>query len=162
MTKTETRLQELKHRITGASYNVAYRFSGDQEDVEQDMILAILARYADEPSFLNQTDAYIVNYGAWKATDALRRNLRLTNLDTDYEDETGWMSEDLQDDPWDFIDFQGEVGAVVDSLPHQDQMICHGLAAGFKPRDMAADVGLSYRKIYNRINELQPAFDEFR
>jgi len=157
--EAEARLaeQSLTHRIGGAAYNVATQWNVDQGDVEQEMILAILEQYTLDPDFLNQTDAYIVNKAAWAVRDALRRQARQWNNETEnYETFTGTPLMDLLADEvnsTDLMELQATFAKAYDELEETDRAILTSLYEGYTYREIGAMVGgLSQTSVANRIH----------
>lgn len=152
---------QLARTIRGAAHNVAFRNGADPDDVEQDMCLAILERFAEEPEFLDQKNAYIVNYGAWKASDALklerRHNGRNTATYTEERDED--RNSALSSNPWMAVDERLTAGADVTTLVRQvlaeldptDRAIAEALMQGRKPSRIGPDVGCCKRSVYNKM-----------
>jgi len=145
----------LMARINGAAYNVAYRYNADPEDVKQDIVLAILERYAGEPEFLRQTDAYIVNFGAWRARDTLGRQMRQHNREIEDEpldDGNATVRELIAVDDWPEVEMGMVVQQALAGMDVVDRQICHGLAAGYSTREIAPAVGICLKTVYNRMN----------
>jgi len=148
---------KLQKRIKGAAYNVARQYNADPDDVEQDIILAILERYVGEPEFLNQTDAYIVNHGAWRARDTLHRQLVQANrcqedvpLDND-DPNSSTLLDTIPSTPWPEIELGMDIESALAPLNRQNQNIARMLATGHNATEISAKVGISYKTVYNRM-----------
>ena len=157
MTELEARLSEesLSKRIKGAAYNVAMQYGVEPDEVEQEIVLAILEEYTKNPDFLNQTDAYLVNKGAWVARNVLKRQaVQMWNHEVEDDDtETGTPLLDLigEDDPWTATDLQLAIILAYDELDTVDQDILYGLYEGRNRREIGEMVGLSHTSINNHI-----------
>lgn len=159
----------LAQRIRGAAYNVARRNDADPDDVEQEIYLAILERFEADPEFLDETDAYIVNHGAWKATDVLRGRRLRTERDTAtcYAGDGNDLRNDaLTTDPWSDVnarlstpDLAMLVSQVLAGLEDEtDQAIAKALMEGHKPAKIARQVGCSRRNVYYRMEVVKGEF----
>lgn len=157
----ETRLTELEEKIAGTAFKIARKYNRGFRNVEADdlaseMVLAILERAAEQPDFLAQTDAYIVNYGAWKARDWAKRqttfNARELQDDPVSDDLDGaTLLEMIEADNWDDTDRGLAIEQAMDDLSEMDQEICAGLASGYSVRDIAPSVGCSVPTVYNHM-----------
>lgn len=153
--------ESLNNRIKGAAFNVAAQWNTDPEDVEQEIVLAILEEYANDPNFLNQTDAYIVNRGAWAARDHLRRmaaqewNHEVDNEETD----TGTPLLDLAGEinPWATVDLEAALASAYDELNATDQGILFGVYQGMTRREIGKAVGLSHTSVNNHVPAIAEA-----
>jgi DNA-directed RNA polymerase specialized sigma24 family protein len=148
-----TVLEGLEDRIKGAACNVAQSWGADADDVEQEMVLAILERYEEEPEFLQQTDAYVVNYGAWKARDVLKHEACQFNReveDSPVEDDDGITLLDLADqqDPWAEISVSLAVREAIENLDDTNRQIALGLAAGYAVPEIADEIGMTRQAVY--------------
>jgi DNA-binding NarL/FixJ family response regulator len=147
--------ESLNNRIKGAAYNVAMQWNVEPDDVEQEIILAILEEYANDPDFLNQTDAYIVNRGAWMARNALKRMaVQEWNHEVDdAETEAGTPLLDLvgEYNPWTTVDLEAALANAYDELSATDQGILSGMYAGLNRREIGQQVGLSHTSVNNHI-----------
>ena len=147
-------LENLLPRIKGAAHNIARQYNADPDDIEQEIVLAILERYAEAPDFLDHTPAYIVNHGAWRARDVLRRQLahhELPAADLREEDAEPDKAALFADDPWPAVSLGLAIEHALAPLSEQNRRIAHGLAAGYNPRQIGPKVGLSFRTVYTRI-----------
>jgi len=157
----------LAKAIRGAAYNVAIRQSVDVDDVHQDIVLAILEKFAGEPEFLGQTDSYIVYWGVWKAQENLRamrtRTKKDEPLDLDIDDLDRPYQEcgaRLADDPWDDVnaaldlpspDMAAWTRDVVADLDDQNREICKSHMAGKRARQIGPEVGIHWQTVYSRM-----------
>jgi hypothetical protein len=157
------KLSSLEKRIRGAAHNIAFEYGADPDDVESEITLAILEEATRTPSFLDRPDNQIVNLGAWRARDWLRREYtqyynRTVSDDPLYDEEPagGMTLLDLAatDDPWAFVELSAEVWERLAGLDEQNRTIATALAAGFNPREIGPALGISYRTVYNRMNGL--------
>ncbi len=158
----------LAKAIRGAAYNVAIRQSVDVDDVHQDIVLAILEKFAVEPEFLEQTDSYIVYWGVWKAQENLRAMRTRTERDkpldpvhfagssNPYEE----IVAGLADDPWDEVnanldlpspDMAAWTQEVVAGLDPQNREICKSHMAGKRARQIGPEVGIHWQTVYSRM-----------
>jgi DNA-directed RNA polymerase specialized sigma24 family protein len=159
----ERRLEGLQRRIRGAAHCLAWSCGADPQDVESEIVLAILARYAKEPAFLDQRDTYVVGFGVWRARDALRRE-RARYYGFTVEDEPGGdpggpsLLDALGTDPWEAVDRRIDLKAALDGLTEENRAIANALAAGFVPREIGPALGLSRRTVYNRIVQIRRAW----
>ena len=153
-------LESLLPRIKGAAHNIARQHNADPDDVEQEIVLAILERYAQEPTFLDQTPAYIVNHGVWRARDVLRRQATMhTNrelptselFDTD-EGAEGDKAPTFAEDPWQEVALSLAIEEALGELSEENQRIARGLAAGYSAREIGPAIGLHWRTVYNRMS----------
>jgi DNA-directed RNA polymerase specialized sigma24 family protein len=153
--------ESLIDRIKGAAYNVAVQWNADPEDVEQEIVLAILEEYTKDPNFLNQTDAYIVNKGAWMARNVLKRQaVQEWNHEVeDVETETGSPLLDLvgEHDPWAVIDLDLALNTAYDELGEVDRGIVAGMYEGLNRREIGQKVGLSHTAVNNHIPAIAEA-----
>ena len=147
---------DLMARIRGAAHNIAFQYHADPDDVEQDIVLAILERYAGEPGFLQQTDAYIVNFGAWRARDMLGRQTRQHNREIEDEplgdDDGATVLEMVEVDSWPEVEMGMAIRQALAGMDEQDRQICNGLAGGYSTREIAPAVGVCLKTVYNRMN----------
>ena len=158
----EQKLSEagLSKRIAGAAYNVARQWNADPDDIEQEMVLAILERYASDASFFDQTDAYIVNAGAWAVRDALRRQARQWNNeveDADTVEGTPLLDLAATDDPWGAVVLEMALEQAVEGLDEVDQQIIAGMFEGYSSREIGEMTGISYRTVYNHLPQIAEA-----
>ncbi len=63
-TSINERIEALQPRLK-ARANRIYSPCHDQEDIFQEMVVALLEKAAREPGFADQTDAYLLNYATW-------------------------------------------------------------------------------------------------
>ncbi len=150
-------LENLLPRIRGAAHNIAPQYGADPDDVEQEIVLAILERYAQEPAFLNNKPAYIVNHGAWRARDVLRRLLgyhetRATDLFDSYEGDEPDKTALFADDPWPAVSLGLAIKHALATLSEENRHIARGLAAGYSAREIGPAIGLHWRTVYNRMS----------
>jgi RNA polymerase sigma factor (sigma-70 family) len=149
----------LTQRIQGAAFKIARQYNADPQDVAQDITQAILTRYKTEPTFLDQTDAYIVNHGAWRARDTLKRQFTLWhNRETSGDAYISGGDDDATlfdliaaDDPWQATELQIALARALEMLDDDDRAICLGLAEGYKPRELAEQTGIPQATIYYRM-----------
>jgi len=166
----------LAKRIVGAAHKIAWGYGIEPEDVQSEITLAILERYAEEPEFLEQTDAYIVNHGAWRARNELNRQFRSyynRTVDGDApatEDGDAPATEDgdaLLDllpasGSWEDVELSFEVRDALSSLAERDQQICAMFGGGWTASEIADETDCSRRTIYYRINNpIREAFSEY-
>jgi len=160
----------LAKRIRGAARNIATQQSVDYDDVHQDIVLGILERFAREPDFLEQTNAYIVNWGAYQARMKQRALRARTKNDkpldpgevhfaspsNPYEE----VSANLADDPWDDVnatldlpssDMAGWTRKVVATLDEQNRQICEDWMDGKSARQIGPRVGVHFQTVYFRM-----------
>ena len=146
-------LEALMPRIRGAAHNIARQRGDNPDDVEQEIILAILERYTVEPEFLDQTAAYIVQHGAWKASGYVRMSDRIEDHDV-YADFGPAVT---STNPWRGVDLRLDLQQAMAGLSERDQQIATDLAAGYTPREIGPDLGISYRTVYNRMHRMADA-----
>jgi DNA-directed RNA polymerase specialized sigma24 family protein len=153
--------ESLLDRIKSAAYNVAMQWNADPEDVVQEIVLAILEEYTKDPDFLNQTDAYIVNKGAWMARNALKRMaVQEWNHEVeDVETETGTPLLDLvgEYNPWAAVDLGLALNTAYDELGEVDRGIVAGMYEGLNRREIGQKVGLSHTAVNNHIPAIAEA-----
>jgi DNA-directed RNA polymerase specialized sigma24 family protein len=158
-------MSQLTPRIKGAAYNVATQYSVDPEDVEQEIILAILEEYTKDPTFLDQTDAYIVNKGVWAARNVLKHQaVQMWNHEVeDAETETGTPLLDLigEYDPWEAESLELALSEAYDELNPTDQGILSGMYAGLNRREIGKTVGLSHTTVNNHIPAIAEAIQAY-
>jgi len=155
----ETVLSKISPRIKGAAYNIARRYDRlDQvDDVEQEITLAILEHYIEDPGFLSQSDSWIVNWGAtaarWQILNAMGRE-KWESQDEGADDENGdgLLERVPAEDAYESATLALAVEQALAGLDAQDQQIVHLLAAGKTPREIGPAVGLHWKTIYNRMN----------
>jgi RNA polymerase sigma factor (sigma-70 family) len=151
---------KLARKITGAAHNVARQWNADPDDIEQEMVLAILERYAADASFFDQTDAYIVNAGAWAVRDALRRQARQWNNEVEDADTAGGtpiLDLAATEDPWAGVVLGMALESAVAGLDEVDQQIVAGMFEGFSSREIGEMTGISYRTVYNHLPQIAEA-----
>jgi len=157
----------LARKLRGAAHNLAFELGTEPDDMEQEIVLAILERFASDPTFLDNKDAYVVSHGAWKARDAVRMARRRTHADQawTYDDED---DEDrhaaMATDPWAEVDRELSlppayvsnpsefVADVIAGLEENDRQIAKETMGGLSPRQIAPSVGLHWRTVYNRLH----------
>lgn len=143
--------ESLNNRIKGAAFNVAAQWNTDPEDVEQEIVLAILEEYANDPNFLNQTDAYIVNRGAWAARDHLRR-MAAQEWNHEVEDAIPDLVGEANPDPWATVDLGLAIGAAYDELGPVDREILVCVYRGLSRREIGQAVGMSHAGVNWRVS----------
>ena len=157
----------LALKLRGAAHNLAFELGTEPDDMEQEIVLAILERFASDSTFLDNTDAYIVSHGVWKARDAVRMARRRTHADQ------AWTYDDEDDadrniglavDPWAEIDHDLSlppayisnprkfVADVITGLEESDRQIAQQTMGGLSPRQIAPSVDLHWRTVYNRLH----------
>lgn len=144
-------LEALMPRIKGAAHNIARQRGTDPDDVEQDIVLAILERYTQEPEFMDQTAAYIVQHGAWKASGYVKKSDRVEDHDV-YADFGPAVT---ATNPWKQVDLRLDLQQVMAGLSERDQQIAVGLTEGYTPREIGPSLGISYRTVYNVCNRMR-------
>jgi len=159
MTAQNPLLERLTPRIRGAAHNVARQYGADPDDVEQEIVLAILERYAENPDFLNQTPAYVVNHGAWRARDALRREAVQSSRCLEDapvgDDPDGPTLLDLAaaTNPWPEVELRVAVEQVLArALDRQSRRIALSLAMKCEIREIAEALRVAPNTVRNRIN----------
>jgi DNA-directed RNA polymerase specialized sigma24 family protein len=161
--QVEQRLSEagLSKRIAGAAYNVARQYGVDPSDVEQEIVLAILEQYTKDPAFLDQTDAFIVNKGAWMARNTLKRQaVQMWNHEVeDAETEEGTPLLDLTGEynPWYAESLELALADAYDELDDTDKGILTGMYEGLNRREIGQAVGLSHTTVNNHIPAIAAA-----
>jgi len=147
----------LADRIRGAAYNVAREYGADPDDVESEIVLAILEQYAEDSEFLDQTDAYIVNLGAWRARDVLKRECslyynRTIDGDAPAADDGATLLELLPGDAsWAEVEFGFAVERALENLDAQDEQIARMYSGGWNASEIADEVGCARRTVYYRM-----------
>ena len=160
----------LAAAIRGAAVNVAVRNNVDPDDVHQDIVLAILEKFAAEPKFLEQADSYIVYWGAWGAQQSIRAERCRTSKDKPLDPgEVHFASPsnpyeeilaDLADDPWEDVnagldlpssDMAGWTREVVATLDEQNRQICEDWMDGKSARQIGPRVGVHFQTVYFRL-----------
>jgi len=148
----------LARAITGASYKLARQYGADVDDVQSEVTLAILERYAREPEFLEQSDSYVVSYGAWRARDVLKRECalyvnRTVEGDAPATDDGDATVLELQaDDVWADVEFSFAVEQALAGLSEDDATIARLYAGGWNAQEIADEVGCSRRTVYNHLD----------
>ena len=147
----------VSRRIKGAACNIARTFGADPDDVEQEMVLAILERdnRLRKTGFLDQSPAYIVNYGAWRARDFCRHNSMVPSQheiedDPLYPDGAITFLDNLPDDPWETAVTALDFDQALEALDEQTRGIAWGLAAGHTVRGIGEIVGCSRTTVSTR------------
>lgn len=146
----------LAGRIRGAAFNVAAQWNVEPEDVEQEIILAILEEYASDPAFLDQADAFIVNRGAWAARDHLRR-MAAQEWNHEVEDAIPDLVGEANPDPWATVDLEAALASAYDELNATDQGILFGVYQGMTRREIGKAVGLSHTSVNNHVPAIAEA-----
>lgn len=161
---TKTRLADLTNesplarRIRGTAHKIAYQYGADADDVTSEITLAILARYADDPAFLDQTDAYIVSHGAWAARDEMKRECaQYVNRTVDGDAPVGEGGEALLElipdaNAWQQLEFGLAVDQALAELDARDEQIARMCAAGWNAAEIGEQVGCARRTVYYRLN----------
>lgn len=147
----------LARRVKGTAFNIARRYAANREDVEQDLLLLLLERYADDP---NSPDDPVeaVNWAAnrvgWQHRKELIHTGQIGVEDRPITDDPNapTLIEMAGEGPWDDVELGLVVSVALEQLDERNQQIAHGLAAGYSPREMAPMVGRSFRMIYSYIN----------
>lgn len=147
----------LADRIAATAHKLAYRYGADADDVQSEITLAILERYADGPEFLDNATAYVVSYGAWRARDALKRECRLDNRtvagDAPATDDGDATILELQaDDRWQQVEFGFAVEQALETLDKRDRQIARMYAAGYSAEEIGDSVGCARRTVYYHLN----------
>jgi len=147
----------LADRIRGAAYNVAREYGADPDDVESEIVLAILEQYADDPEFLEQADAYIVNFGAWRARDVLKRECNLyvnrtVDGDAPTADDGATLLELLSSSDWAEVEFGFAVEQAMETLDDRDAQIARMYAGGWSAEEIGEKVDCARRTVYYRLN----------
>lgn len=149
----------LAGRINGAAVNVAREYGIDSDDVRSEITLAILEAYADDPDFLaDNTIAYVVSRGVWRARDALKREYNLyynRTVDGDApagDDGDATILELQTDGDWSEVEFSLAVETALESLDPEDAQIARMYAGGWTASAIADEVGIGRRTVYYRLN----------
>lgn len=147
----------LADRIRGAAHNIAFEYGADPDDVESEITLAILETYADDPEFLNNTEAYIVNRGAWRARDVLKRECNLyvnrtVDGDASTADDGATLLELLPGETWAEVEFGFAVEQAMEALDDRDAQIARMYAGGWNASEIGDAVGCARRTVYYRLN----------
>jgi len=157
----------LAKAIRGAAVNVAARnCDADVDDIHQDMVLAILEKFAVEPTFLAQADSYIVYWGAWSAQQKVRAARCRTKKDLPLDPSEGYNAPfdefraDLAENPWEDVNAALDLPStdiatwtqdVVAGLDEQNREICEAHMAGKRARQIGPEVGLHWQTVYFRL-----------
>lgn len=153
------RLEALEERLRAAACHVARRAGAagsDVDDVFANARLAIIDRAAEDPDFLAQTDAYVVNYGIWRAQDQLRRDSRLLPI-LDAEDGP-LMAASPGIDP--------DLRLVLADLPEEQRWLARAILGGdsellqggrVNVLAVARKKGISWRQANNQLRSLRAA-----
>lgn len=148
----------LADRIAGAAYNVAREYGKDFDDVRSEITLAILEEYASDPTFLDQSVAYIVNLGAWRARDTLKRECvqfvnRTVDGDAPVAPGGGDTLLELQaDGDWAQVEFSFAVEQALQSLDAENAQIARMYAGGWNAQEIADALEIGRRTVYYRLN----------
>jgi DNA-binding NarL/FixJ family response regulator len=146
-------ITDLSPRIKGAAHNIARQRGDNPDDVEQDIILAILERYTQEPEFLDNTAAYIVQYGAWRASGYVKMSDRIEDHDV-YADVGPAVT---TANPWEQVSLKLAIEQAMAGLSERDQQIAAALSAGYKPHEIGTDLGISRRTVYYQMRQIAEA-----
>lgn len=146
----ETVVDSLAHRIRGAACNVARSYQYDAvEDIEQEITLAIMERYVDDPDWIDNGPAYVVNYGAWRAQNWLRHQLWGGIVEDEVLESGETLLEQApapSENPIQTI----WITTALDSLDEQTRQIANAFAAGYTVREIAQRIGVSRQTVCNR------------
>ena len=149
----------LADRIRATAHKLAYRYGAHADDVQSEITLAILERYYEDPDFLtDNTIAYVVSHGAWRARDVLKRECTLfvnRTIDGDAEigdDGAATLLELLPGEGWDEVEFGLSVELAMDELGAENAQIARMYAAGYSSSEISSEVGVARRTVYYRLN----------
>jgi len=107
---------------------------------------------------LEQTDAYIVNHGAWRARNELNRQFRSyynRTVDGDApatEDGEPLLALLPATGSWEDVEFSFDIREALSSLDDRDQTICAMIGGGWNASEIANEVDCSRRTVYYRLN----------
>ena len=145
------RIEALEPRIRAATINVAQITGGDADDLFANARLAIIERALEESRFLSQADAYIVNFGVWRARDRHRHeNLCPTEpiedipLLTTFDPDTSLMIAALPKPQRELVQLFFTCG--------EDRLIRGGR---INVKRLAQELGISWRQANNRLRSLR-------
>jgi RNA polymerase sigma factor (sigma-70 family) len=151
----------LAQYVKGAAHNIARRRHCPEavEDVEQDLILALLELYAEDPGLfgtLSHKDLIkqAANEVDWQYRRAQEHAARIAIADRpiDRTDPNSPTYIDLAgEDPWPAADLSFAIRQVLATLSPRDQRIAQGLVAGYSAREIAHTVGCTVRNVYSRM-----------
>ena len=157
---TDNPLESLTARIKGTAYNIARRYGGSPEDVEQDLIVLLLEQYVEDPDFLNDPVS-AVNYAAsrvgWQTRKEMIHAARIGNEDLELESGQTIIGTFYGMNPWPAVERTLVVEQALQGMDERDQAICEMLAEGYTAREIAPKVNCSYRTIYNRMDAIAGA-----
>jgi len=148
--------ESLQDRIRGAAFNVAREYGADAEDVASMITLAILEKHVEDPAFLEQSDAYCVNLGAWRARDKLRKACSRENREIPGDEplaDDGATLLDLQPADWTWreAELQLVVRRALADLSERDREIAARYAGGWSADEIADELDCSRRTVYYRL-----------
>lgn len=156
MTTIADKLETLTPRINAAAARLACQYSHDRDDIVQTMTLAIIEAAQAKPDLLNQTDAYIVNLGAWRARDMIRRETcqaRYAGADVP-ETDTGEWALPAHVNPWPDVERRLTLAAIAARLDDDLQAVYDCLGAGLGIGETALHLGIHRSTVNARCKRI--------
>lgn len=162
----ETRIAGLARRVRTIACGLVGRGLTSAEledrvsDLEGEMWLYLVDRAAREPSFLDQTDAYIAQACEWRARDYARRErhgLKLIPLSLDDSPEDPMCLLDVigtEDPP---ISLSIDVAQALDNLGDVARRVAVMIAAGWRNVDIAQELGVRPATVFYYRGQIRQA-----
>ena len=152
--RLEPRLAHLSRRQIARAPEIA-ELTGD--DLYQQMCLKILEKASSDNSFLQQEDAYIVQYGLWKAMSHIKR-IRCKYSDwhvveTEDFDEVFYCNGRAGPDPSTAVEAR-EIYDLLDKCPTEYQTVWTLLSKGYTYTEAGKLMGLSVYAFGTRKKKL--------
>lgn len=161
---TRTLTQEQRDRIAGlhplirrrAEYTSYRYYQGHipADDIFQEANLAICQKALADPTFLEQTDSYVVTAGIWAAQEAARRALKHeppTLLDDD-DGPAGTLTAPEAD-----LDLSLAVREALDRLDDTARTVAAMLMQGYRKSEIADRLGIRKQSIAWHVKKVRRA-----
>lgn len=151
-------LESLSARIKGTAYNIARRYGGSKADVEQDLIVLLLERYAEDPNFLDDPVAaitYAANRVGWQVRKeryhAARIGIRGSQFTDDPGDDSVAEAYPATTNPWPAVHCRLAISEALEQLNTRDQQIATGLAWEYSVQEIGSMIDCPRRTVYHRM-----------
>jgi DNA-directed RNA polymerase specialized sigma24 family protein len=151
MTRSQSvNIADLQAYLERIAWKLSYKYGEDHDDLLQVMNLEILEQAEKNPTFLDQTRAYICNKAAWAARNFCRSDLRGQNhghdraafsLDQDNDDGTDPAETIAAETP--DQDVRISVQDALASLSETTQLVAKLMMEGYKGEALAEHAGLN-------------------
>jgi len=174
--KINSKIEELEPRIIAIAKKVSnYNPEGEWEDLYQIMLQKVLERNIVDPTFVEQTDAYILKYTEFMAKHAVKK----ASVYLRYVDEEGYEidPEDSDDDSNYALDLMVErekiqqaIPAIENEVMHlelsekivegyetlstENKKVAYMLYMGYKQTEIAESLGISKPAVSQRIKTI--------